>query len=781
MRLVLILLLLSTRLCAQELTQTIRGTVSDKVSREPLTGAAVLVMDSTGRYAAMADVNGRFRIEKVPLGRQNLRISFLGYSGLQLQVVLTSTKEVIVNAELEQKVIESREVVVTGERDKARTNNEMTTVSSRSFTIEETQRYAGSLNDPARMAANYAGVSGANDARNDIIIRGNSPVGVLWRLNGIDIPNPNHFGALGTTGGPVSILNTNQLDKSDFMTGAFPAEYGNALAGVFDLQMRAGNNEKREYTAQLGFNGFELGAEGPFSSVSNGSYLVNYRYSTLSVFNTLGIDLGTGAAIPQYQDLSFRMDLPLNPRWGKLSLFGIGGLSYVELLESRKDTTKKDIYSRKREDTYYGTNMGVVGLTHTYFFSSSSYARLNLSASGAGNITRVDSVGADKTPYPFYGNRFMQGKYSVNYTLYNKLNSRNFVKSGFTVDHLRFVYKDSLLKGNAFRRLTNTEGSADFIQAYSQWQHKFSDRFLLNAGLHYQQFLLNNTFAVEPRAGLRYQIGPQVLSFGTGLHSQLQPLYTYFTQTRLADGSYIQTNRSLGFTRSMHYVLAYDRTFGRDRRIKAEAYYQHLFGVPVEVRPGYYSLINEGADFGFSGVDSLTGRGTGSNYGLELTFEKFYSDNYYLLFTTSLFSSRYKGSDGIERNTAFNGNYILNVLGGREFVFRKRNVLAFNGKVAWAGGKRYIPIDLGASQLHRDPRYDYSRAYDNQYSNYFRMDVKISFRRNGRRTTQEWSLDINNVLNSRNIFIEKYDPITNTLKREYQMGFFPIPQYKITF
>lgn len=139
----------------------------------------------------------------------------------------------------------------------------MATVSARSFTVEETSRYAGSLNDPSRMAANYAGVSSTSDARNDIIIRGNSPLGVLWRLNGMEIPNPNHFGSLGTTGGPVSILNNNLLDKSDFLTGAFPAEYGNALAGVFDLQMRSGNNEKTEFLGQVGFNGFELGAEGP--------------------------------------------------------------------------------------------------------------------------------------------------------------------------------------------------------------------------------------------------------------------------------------------------------------------------------------------------------------------------------------------------------------------------------------------------------------------------------------------------------------------------------------
>jgi hypothetical protein len=163
--------------------------------------------------------------------------------------------------------------------------NEMAVVSARSFTIDETERYAGSLGDPSRMAANFAGVTSVSDQRNDIVIRGNSPLGLLWRLEGLEIPNPNHFGSIGTTGGPISMLNINHLTNSDFYTGAFPAEYGNALAGAFDIRMRNGNNQKHEFMGQMGFNGFELGAEGPFSSNSQASYMANFRYSTLEVLH----------------------------------------------------------------------------------------------------------------------------------------------------------------------------------------------------------------------------------------------------------------------------------------------------------------------------------------------------------------------------------------------------------------------------------------------------------------------------------------------------------------
>lgn len=183
-------------------------------------------------------------------------------------------------------------------------------MSARQLSTDEAFRYAGTRSDPSRMAQNFAGVSGTNDGRNDIIIRGNSPVGVLWRMDGIDIPNPNHFSTLGATGGPVSILNINTLKNSDFLTSAFPAQYGNALAGVFDLKLRNGNNEKNEFIGQLGFNGFEFGAEGPLNKNSKASYLVNYRYSMVAALQSIGLNFGTGSATPYYQNSTFKINIP---------------------------------------------------------------------------------------------------------------------------------------------------------------------------------------------------------------------------------------------------------------------------------------------------------------------------------------------------------------------------------------------------------------------------------------------------------------------------------------
>ena len=769
---------------AQVIFQTIRGNVTDKISKETLIGASVALADTIGKQQTICDENGNFRLEKVPVGRNVICLKMIGYKELCVPVVVTSGKEVIVNVELEQSVVERKEITVVGERIKEKPNNEMASVSARSFTVDETSRYAGSLLDPARMAMNYAGVSGANDARNDIIIRGNSPLGVLWRLNGVDIPNPNHFGSLGVTGGPISILNNNSLDKSDFLTGAFPAEYGNAIAGAFDLQLRSGNNEKHEFLGQVGFNGFEVGAEGPLKK-GNSSYMINYRYSTLAVFNSLGINLGAGTAIPQYQDLTFKLDVPAK-RAGKFSLFGIGGFSYADLLDKDRDTTKDNIYNsvQFRENGYFGTNMGVIGLSHLYFISSNTYTRFIISASTTGQDYKIDSIAvADhERPLPWYRNGSNQQKYSANFSFNKKFSSRDYLKTGLITDHIVFLYSDSILDdNNEFKTITQSEGNSNLFQGYVEWQHKFSDKWSINTGIHYQLFTQNNSNATEPRFGIRWEMKDgTAFSFGTGIHGQLQPMYTYFQKT-FSGGKRFESNHALKMTSSKHFVIAFDKSFGNNIRLKIETYYQQLYHVPVENRSSAYSILNDGADFGVSPVDSLVNSGTGTNNGVEITLEKFYSKGYYFLFTGSLFDSKYKGSDGVQRNTAFNGQYTLNVLAGKEWTIKKKNVLGINFRTVASGGKRYTPIDAVKSVQNGQTEYVPDRAFELKYKDYFRTDVKISYRVNRKHVTHEIALDIDNIFNTKNIWQQLYDPNTNTIKTEYQIGLFPVPLYRLTF
>lgn len=770
----------------QTITQTIKGVVVDKQSQTTIPGAIIQVVNSNPLLSTSTNEQGEFKITNVPIGRLQIKIQVISYKEKYITINLNAGKESITNIELEESVIQGQEVIVIAEQDKTKTNNKMSTVSSRLFSAEEAARYAGSRNDPARMAANFAGVSGANDSRNDIIIRGNSPIGILWRLNGLDIPNPNHFGNAGSTGGPISILNNNTLDNSDFMSGAFAADYGNATSGVFDLKMRKGNDEKHEFLVQMGFNGFELGAEGPFNKKKNSSFLVNYRYSTLAVFKALNIDFGTGDAVPQYQDITFKTDFATE-KFGKFSFWGIGGLSYVALLESDKKSGQ-DIYGYSARDTYFRSNVGASGISHTYLFKNNAYIKTNIGVSGQYNNIIADRIDTSfKTPKnlkPEYRQTTKNIRYSVNTTYNKKFNSRDFVNTGIYAELYNTLFVDSndnFFGANTFVTLRNYKGTTALIRGFAQWQHKFSDNLLFNAGISNQFFLLNNSNAIEPRIGLKYSINSkQSLSLGGGLHSQLQPIYVYFASDTI-NGKTVETNRGLDFTRAAHGVIAYDNSFAQNFRIKTEIYYQYIFNAPVKNFPSYFSALNLGADFNSPNVNNLVSKGTGQNYGVEITLEKFYSKGYYLLFTSSLFESKYKGSDNVIRNTAFNGNYVFNLLGGKEFKINQKHVLSIDVRGTYAGGKRYTPIDLEASKFAKDEIRDGSRAFELQYADYFRLDVKPGYRFNTKRVTHEFTIDIQNVTRNANVFQQSYDIKKQTIKTDYQLRFFVIPQYRVLF
>lgn len=765
-------------------TQVLKGKVIDKESKYPLIGVVVSLLSTNPVLKTTTNEDGEFKFSNVPLGRHEIKFNLMGYQTQQIpNQLLTIGKELFVQIELQEQIIQSQEIVITGQSDKQETNNELATVSARTFNGDEAGRFAGSRNDPARMAANFAGVSGANDGRNDIIIRGNSPLGLLWRVEGVDIPNPSHFGSVGSTGGPVSILNNNTLAKSDFMTGAFPANYGNANSGVFDLQLRNGNKDKREYVGQIGLNGFELGAEGPFAKGKKSSFLINYRYSTLGVFKALGISFGTGAAVPQYQDLTFKLNFPLANR-AKITVWGLGGVSYIAMLD--KDNDDKNLYINKGWDTYYGTQMGATGVNYTKFVSTEAYFRIGLAFSRSQTSGNQDSISPSKKPIDYYNNNATLNRINFNGVYNHKLSAKNTVNVGYIVENYYVNFGDNILRYNAgvpFQKiLTDKKAEALLLQAYVQLQHRFTDKLTLNTGLHTQYFALNGANTVEPRIGVKWDISTRnSISFGAGMHSQLQPLYSYFVQTLKQDGSYYETNNKLGFTKSNHLVLAYDKSVGKNGRIKIETYYQQISNVPVEINKSSFSMLNAGANFDNPNTDSLQNKGTGYNYGIELTVERSLSKGFYFLISNSIFESKYKGSDGIERNTAFNGNFVTNGLIGKEFKTGEKTSLLIDIKTTLAGGRRVTPIDLQKSIAQNQAVYDNEKAFDKQLNNYYRTDFKVTFRMNGKKATQEWALDIQNVLNRKNDFMQSYVIARKEMVVIPQLGIFPVVQYRITW
>lgn len=775
-------------------TGTIKGTVLDKQSEFPLEGATIELLNMQVNTGVITDFDGRFTLGDVPIGRQTIRVSFIGYESSTIpNIEVTTGKDLFVNVQLQESFNQLDEIILTNEADKDQALNKLATVSARQFGVEEVTRFSGGRSDVGRLAANFAGVSAPDDSRNDIVIRGNSPTGLLWRLEGVPIPSPNHYSTLGTTGGPVSALNPNLLKNSDFITSAFPAEYGNAIGGVFDLGFRKGNVDDYEYTLQTGiFTGVEAMAEGPLGK-NKGSFLVAARYSLVGL---LGVGAGGTAATPNYNDVSFNIDFGKVNK-GNLSVFGIIGTSDIEFLGD--DINEDDLFAAEDENTFVDSQFGVLGIKYNLGLSENTYLRTIASGSFAGNNFVADRFIDKDTPQERVIKYTEADNSEVRFTLSTLLNSklsRKFsLRTGLVIENFNV---QSLLLDRTEQPDSNGDGDPDLttfrdidenltlIQPYVQGQLRITEDLTLNAGLHSQYSTLNKQFAIGPRAALTYNFLPNhTLNFGYGLHFQSVPLPLLFLNENV-NGQFVQTNRDLDFVQSAHYVLGYDVKLGNSWRGKVEVYRQDIDNAAVEPFQSSYSSLTEGADFGFDNDRvSLVNDGTGFNQGVEFTLEKFFNQGYYGLFTGSFFESKYEGSDGIERNTPFNNGYVLNFLAGKEFKIGAggKNVLFMDTRITTSGGRYFTPIDLEASQQAGFEVLREDLAFSDQIEDYFRWDVKFGIKINSpnKKRSHQFYVDLQNVTANENVFVRRYNRLTNQVDQVDQIGFFPDFGYKFQF
>ena len=708
------------QLQAQDYSQTVKGQVYDKAVKLPLIGATVVVMNQQNETISgtVTDADGRFRLEKIPVGNQRLKVSFLGYKDRLLpNMQVISGKELDLNIDLEENLIITKEAVITATVDKQKPLNELSAVSTRTFSVEETQKFAMAVNDPARMASAFAGVAVGNDGNNQIYIRGNSSNSMVWRMEGVDIPNPNHFSSVGASGGGVSVLSAQVLSNSDFSTGAFTAEYGNVLSGVFDLRLRKGNADKREYTLTAGVLGFDFSTEGPIAlGKRTGSYLVNYRYSTLSVLDLIGVPLGSG--VTKYQDLSFNIWLPTE-RLGSFTIFGLGGLSN-QVYHGKADSLawKEDEFS-KYEGTF-ASNVGVIGLTHQVVRGSKVHIKSVLAYSGTINEDYTNEYQPDYRLRSIIEENHKQTKLTLSSTLSYKLNKQSYFRLGAYGDLLGYGLKQSNWHDDAEALVNevNSKGNTETAHVFGTWQYRASERLTASIGVHGFGFLLNNKYSFEPRASVKYNLAPKSsISLGYGLHSQMQPLGVYFAKDEQTNHL---VNSDLGLTKAHHLVLSYDQMLSSSLRLKAETYYQALSNVPVQRDTATsYSMLNLIQDFP---AEALVNDGVGRNYGLELTLEKFLSRGLYFLAASSIYDSEYKGSDGVWHNTQFNLGYVNSLVAGKEWGWNRRNKrrsFGLNIKLTQMGGLRESPLDLEASKLKGESVYDNTQAFGSQLPAYF--------------------------------------------------------------
>ena len=761
-----IMLFFSCTCFAQAKMQSVRGVVTDKQSLSSLPEARISVQQEEKTYYTTSDSNGNFII-KIPVGRCNISVSLLGYESYNLSnLLIQSGKETVLEILMEEKVNLLGEIIVKPKIDKDEALNKMATASARLLSTEEANRYAGSWGDPARMVSNLAGVASGNDSRNDIVIRGNSPTGIQWRIDGFEIVNPNHFGSIGGTGGNVGLINNNQLSNSDFYTGAFPAEFGNLTSGLFDLKLRNGNSYKREYMFSMGFNGFELGAEGGFSSKSTASYLINARYSFLESLEKIGFDIaGTKGGVPKYWDMSMKVNVPMKK--SNLSLIMITGTSKIQFNDDMTDT-KEWTVGDFGEEVDMRNKQFFSGINYTYRFDTKTRLENRISAqifSSAIDYYMLGYMNSSRTLY--YDSDMSENKFSYSSKLMRKINAKNNLNAGIGAD----VYLTNIINNNYSGGtpivLHDSKKATALFHTFLQWQHKFNDKISIVPGLYSQVFALNMDLSIEPRLGFQWKLLPTLtLGASTGLYSQLQPFPIYFYEE---NGELL--NKNVGMSRSWQSVLTIDKKIASSWRIKTEIYYQLLYNVPVVPDIPEQSILNLGDGYNNHWDMVFKNNGKGYNYGLDITVEKFFDKSWYLMLTVSLYESKYRGYDNILRSTRFNGNFAINMLAGYEFKLFKNTLMSLNLKAAFMGNKHYTPA-YSNNGFNID--YDYSQINSLQLPNYFRADFNINVKTSYKKIALEYFFEIDNFTNTKNVWTQYYNANQQKDKFTYQQKITPM-------
>ncbi len=750
-----------------------KGQVIDQDAKIPLPFATIMVISEDAMRGVSTDHKGRFRFEHLPVGRHTLRITYIGYQEkIVPDIFVGSSHEMDITISLQERIDSLNEVSVGYSKNAP--INQMALVSSRSFSVEETKRYAASISDPARMALVFAGVTGNDDATNEIVIRGNSPNWMQWRLEGVEIPSPNHFSEEGYTSGSVSILSSDMLSTSDFYMGAFPAEFGNALSGVFDLRLRNGNYEKHEFSAQVGVLGLDFSAEGPLKKGYDGSFLANFRYSSLGLLDKVNIHVSENA-LPSYEDLSFKFNLPTK-RMGTFSLWAIGGKSKVieeYLPDNGFEHNLLGYYDFVR------TGMYAAGITHTIFPDRNSYVRTVISNSYKFS-TAVYELLNEKDVRQLQLEDELQNNAVTFNTLYNrKISNALTLRTGLTINRKGYSYQSNIADENGdLKTFINGIGTTYLIDSFVQGKYRISDKLITTVGMHYAYFALSSDHSLEPRLALSYQLDKQQkLTFGYGRHSRNEDLPIYFVVTDDRNGNHYYPNTGLKMTKANHYIAGYEKQFDNNVKIKTEIYLQKINNLPIPSTPNKYwppmltNIYN----------DTLANLGEARNMGIELTIQKNFTNNYYLLFTSSLFDAKYKLLNGRWYNSKYNSNYASNFVGGKEFNWGDDKLLGINTKVIWYGGKRILPLDLDASIQKGEAVYDLPNIFSKKGPDYFRIDLGFNLHFFKQKMEHIISLDIQNVTNRDNIFSEEYNPVTKDIDYYYLTGFLPILQYRIEF
>lgn len=774
-----LMLLLPSSMRAQA-TQTVRGQVCDVASGEAMIGVTITIEDEDNHQSSgfslgtISDANGNFVVNDVPVGRHSVRASYIGYEPLVLKEQLVSSgKELVLTLRMRERISELGEVVVKPRVNKQLPLNEMAQVGARMFSVEEATRYAGGMADPARTASMFAGVAGSGVA-NGISIHGNSPQMLQWRVEGVEVYNPNHFADItGLGGGIFTSLNGTVLANSDFLTGAMPAEFGNALSGAFDMKMRVGNNSKYEHAVQVGTLGVDFASEGPLGKDSKASYLVNYRYSFLEIAKKLHA-INMEKETLDYQDLSFKINLPTSGA----GTFAVWFTGLIDNYENEVPDVSDWETLWDMNDSWSRQRSCAGGLTHSYRFRSGGTLRSNVAFTGSYTRLKQNDYDEQMTKIPDMDGRNASWNVIVSMQHQHKFSARYTMQNGFEHQHLDFhTWMDWVeTVGGPLFRVYESEGNTGLTRLYTNHKLALSRRLSTVAGVNVMWFNLNDQWLVEPRFSVQYKTSASsTLSLAYSLNSRKETTDTYFVTG--AD------NKSLGLTRSHHISASFAQRLGDNAMLKIEPYWQWLFDVPVE-KGTTYSILNHNM---FFQDRALVNDGAGRNYGIDLTLERYLKDGLYGMMTATLFKSEYRDAQGQWHHSRHDRGYIANILGGKEWMVgkSKKNVLGLNGRLTLMGGDRYTPISEGitfddiANRPDKSvPEVDVANPFNAQKGMNVGYAFSVKYTLNKRHTAHHFILE---YLQIKTFQGQTFDLRTHEIVDKFTSLTFPNIAYRVEF
>ncbi|NNF36865.1 MAG: TonB-dependent receptor, partial [Saprospiraceae bacterium] len=654
--------------------------------------------------------------------------------------------------------------------DKSRSSNTMALVGSRRLNVQEASMYAGAFDDPARQVTAFAGIqSGVRN--NAIIVRGQSPKYFAWYVEGVEIPNPNHFANLSTFGGGgLTALSHHLIADSDFYNGTMPAEYGNAISGVFDMKMRRGNNKSTNRNFQLGLIGTDVAMEGPLSKKSGASYLFNYRLSTLTMMQSLLPEEAKGT---HYQDLSFKLNFP-SVKNGVFSIWGIG--LYDHSGQNAKSIHETVEYNSDLEDQDVDQYMGAIGINHTYFLNenNSIHSNVALTSSGLDALTRIrteeDELSDDEQFDITYYDLFIQSQ------LKSQISARHHNSSGFK--YRKFFYSLDLEYarevGSNLYTLSDEQGSSDLIQAYTSSVIRINPRLSISGGFNLTHFTLNDETILEPRLSLQYHMSDKVrLGLGIGRHSRLEPLNYFFARDQFGDSS----NTDMSLPKSDQFQIGMDYFISDHWHLKLETYYHRLKDVAI-IPDSNFSFINLENDWFIN--HQFVSSGKGRNYGVDVTLERYLRNGVFGLLSTSYYRSEFQNNDEWF-NSIYDNRFTMNLLLGKEWQIGDNNSFSFSTRFSYIGGRPHYLIDELLSSSTFSAQLITENGYTERFPGAFLTHFSINYIINKNNLTHTLSLKVLNATAYEEFEAFKYNRLTGQVDDFREAIVLPNLSYKVSF